>query len=82
LQRVLLGPPASASVTEPNMKPPQSSLAALALAESHALEEPTSYSVSFLVAGLGEHHRAEQEATAVTTNSLGTSGELRARRTD
>ena len=58
---------ASASTAEPNRKPPQSSRAALAPAESRAPEEPTSSSACCVVARVCESRRAEQEAAAVST---------------
>jgi hypothetical protein len=45
-------------------KPPQSSRAALAPARSRAPEEPTSTRACCLVAGLGEHRRADHVAVA------------------
>ena len=47
-----------------------------------APEEASCSSVSYLVADLGEHHGAEEEATVVIASNLGANGESRARRID
>ena len=62
---------ASASTIEPNIEPPQPSRQPLTPAESREPEEPTSSSACCLVAGAGEHRRAEHEAAAVITGSPG-----------
>jgi hypothetical protein len=50
--------------------------------ESRTPEEPTSISACCMVAGLGEHRRAEQEVAAVIAGSLGVGGEPRAQKAD